>query len=113
MIGCGTSWFMAAAYAALREQLGAGETDTFAASQFPAERTYDRVVAISRSGTTTEVIRAIGGDALPGRRDHGGAGQPAGCGDLGRDRLGLRRRAVRGADRVRHDGADAAARLAG
>jgi fructoselysine-6-P-deglycase FrlB-like protein len=59
VLGCGTSWFMAAAYAALREASGAGETDHFAASQFPAARAYDRVVAISRSGTTTEVTRAV------------------------------------------------------
>jgi fructoselysine-6-P-deglycase FrlB-like protein len=58
VIGCGTSWFMASAYASLRER-GAGETDSFAASQFPAGRRYDRVVVISRSGTTTEVVRAI------------------------------------------------------
>ncbi|WP_414635441.1 SIS domain-containing protein [Actinophytocola sp.] len=59
VIGCGTSWYMAAAYAALREETGAGETDAFAASQFPENRNYDRVVAISRSGTTTEVLRAL------------------------------------------------------
>lgn len=59
VVGCGTSWFMAEAYATLREGAGAGETDAFAASRFPAERRYDRVVAISRSGTTTEVLRAI------------------------------------------------------
>ena len=59
VIGCGTSWFMAGAYAALREGSGAGETDAFAASEFPSGRSYDRVVAISRSGTTTEVIRAM------------------------------------------------------
>jgi fructoselysine-6-P-deglycase FrlB-like protein len=59
VIGCGTSWFMAGAYAASREQAGQGRTDAFAASQFPVERDYDRVVAISRSGTTTEVARAI------------------------------------------------------
>lgn len=59
VIGCGTSWFMAAAYAGLRESNGHGETDCFAASQFPVGRSYDRVVAISRSGTTTEVVRAI------------------------------------------------------
>jgi CRISPR-associated protein Cas5a/b/c len=59
VIGCGTSWFMAEAYAKLREQSGAGETDAFAASHFPLDRRYDRVVAISRSGTTTEVVRAI------------------------------------------------------
>jgi fructoselysine-6-P-deglycase FrlB-like protein len=65
VIGCGTSWFMAAAYAAQREALGAGETDAFAASQWPAGRAYDRVVAISRSGTTTEILRAIGSASAP------------------------------------------------
>ncbi len=65
VIGCGTSWFMAGAYAALREGSGAGETDAFAASEFPAGRTYDRVLAISRSGTTTEVIRAMQATAAP------------------------------------------------
>ena len=59
VIGCGTSWFMASAYAALREGRGLGLTDAFAASELPNEREYDRVVAISRSGTTTEVTRAI------------------------------------------------------
>lgn len=59
VLGCGTSWFISTAYAALREASGGGETDHFAASQFPAGRTYDRVLAISRSGTTTEVTRAI------------------------------------------------------
>jgi fructoselysine-6-P-deglycase FrlB-like protein len=54
--GCGTSWFMAIAYAALREAAGQGETDAFASSEFPSGRTYDRVVAITRSGTTTEVL---------------------------------------------------------
>ncbi|MFG3498665.1 SIS domain-containing protein [Streptomyces sp. NPDC047928] len=56
--GCGTSWFMALAYAALREAAGQGETDAFAASEFPRGRaaSYDRVVAITRSGTTTEVL---------------------------------------------------------
>ncbi len=65
VVGCGTSWFMAAAYAARREASGAGETDAFAASQFPTGRHYDRVVAISRSGTTTEVMQAISGTASP------------------------------------------------
>jgi fructoselysine-6-P-deglycase FrlB-like protein len=58
VIGCGTSWFMAQSYAALREQGGHGETDAFAASEFPLGRRYDRVLAITRSGTTTEVLRA-------------------------------------------------------
>ncbi|WP_127498567.1 SIS domain-containing protein [Actinoplanes solisilvae] len=56
VVGCGTSWFMAKAYAALRERAGQGETDAFQASEFPRRRRYDRVVAITRSGTTTEVL---------------------------------------------------------
>lgn len=66
VVGCGTSWFMAKAYAVLREQAGQGETDAFQASEFPRTRTYDRVVAITRSGTTTEVIdllKALSGTA--------------------------------------------------
>jgi fructoselysine-6-P-deglycase FrlB-like protein len=59
VIGCGTSLYMAQAYAVLREEAGLGETDAFAASEFPAVRPYDRVVAISRSGTTTEVLEAL------------------------------------------------------
>lgn len=59
VIGCGTSWFMAMAYAALREAAGHGETDAFAASEMPTGRRYDRLVAISRSGTTTEVLRLL------------------------------------------------------
>ena len=61
VIGCGTSWFMAEAYAALREDTGHGETDFFPASRLPRRRDYDRVVAISRSGTTTEVLEAMAG----------------------------------------------------
>jgi fructoselysine-6-P-deglycase FrlB-like protein len=58
VIGCGTSWFMAQAYAALREGNGHGRTDAFAASEMPS-RPYDVVVALSRSGTTTEVAHAL------------------------------------------------------
>jgi fructoselysine-6-P-deglycase FrlB-like protein len=65
VIGCGTSWFMAGAYAMSREEAGVGETDFFAASEFPAHRHYDRVVAISRSGTTTEVVRAVEASRAP------------------------------------------------
>src|ERR1700739_3779570 len=52
--GCGTSWFIAQSYAAAREESGHGETDAFAASEMPAGRRYDRVLVLSRSGTTTE-----------------------------------------------------------
>ncbi|MGW7266144.1 SIS domain-containing protein [Streptomyces sp. NPDC054842] len=60
IVGCGTSLFMAQAAAALRERSGQGETDAFAASEFPHGRAYDRVVALTRSGTTTEVLDVLG-----------------------------------------------------
>ncbi|GAB7064490.1 SIS domain-containing protein [Streptomyces mexicanus] len=60
IVGCGTSYFMAQAAAALREGAGQGETDAFAASEFPRGRSYDRVLALTRSGTTTEVLELLG-----------------------------------------------------
>ncbi len=65
VVGCGTSWFMAQAYAGRREAAGQGETDAFQASEFPAGRRYDRLLAITRSGTTTEVLDLL--TALRGR----------------------------------------------
>ncbi|GAA0372820.1 sugar isomerase [Actinoallomurus spadix] len=59
VFGCGTSLYMARAYAALRESRGLGVTDAFPASELPFGRDYDRYVAISRSGTTTEVLEAV------------------------------------------------------
>jgi fructoselysine-6-P-deglycase FrlB-like protein len=59
VVGCGTSFYMAQAYAALREGSGQGESDAFAASEFPVGRGYDRVVALTRSGTTTEVLELL------------------------------------------------------
>jgi fructoselysine-6-P-deglycase FrlB-like protein len=66
VVGCGTSFYVATAYAALREAHGLGETDAFPASEFPAGRGYDRYLAISRSGETTEVL-----DFLASRRGKG------------------------------------------
>jgi fructoselysine-6-P-deglycase FrlB-like protein len=60
VIGCGTSFFMAQSFAALRERSGHGDTDAFPASEFPTSRSYDAVIALSRSGTTTEVLRLLG-----------------------------------------------------
>jgi fructoselysine-6-P-deglycase FrlB-like protein len=65
VIGCGTSWFMAEAYATLRESTGHGETDYFAAADLPLHRNYDRLVAITRSGTTTEVLSALAAVSFP------------------------------------------------
>jgi fructoselysine-6-P-deglycase FrlB-like protein len=59
VIGCGTSQFMAQTYARLREESGHGESDAFQASELPPGRRYDRVLAITRTGTTTEVVRAL------------------------------------------------------
>ncbi|MFF1634377.1 SIS domain-containing protein [Leifsonia sp. NPDC058248] len=65
VVGCGTSWFMAQSYAALRESAGLGVTDAFAASEAPGvsrpfdARDYDAIVAITRSGTTTEVLELL------------------------------------------------------
>jgi fructoselysine-6-P-deglycase FrlB-like protein len=67
VVGCGTSLFMARAYAALREASGRGRTDAFPASEFPDARTYPFVLAICRSGTTTEVVRLL--ERLPVERD--------------------------------------------
>ncbi|SHG14247.1 Fructoselysine-6-P-deglycase FrlB with duplicated sugar isomerase (SIS) domain [Jatrophihabitans endophyticus] len=61
VVGCGTSLYMAQCFAVLRETAGQGETDAFPASEFPTGRTYDRVVALTRSGTTTEVRRLLTG----------------------------------------------------
>ena len=60
-IGCGTSHHIARAYAALREERDLGTTDAAIASGLSPHRSYGRVVAISRSGTTTEVLRTLEG----------------------------------------------------
>jgi fructoselysine-6-P-deglycase FrlB-like protein len=58
-IGCGTSFHVARAYAALREDRNLGTTDAATASELSPHRGYARAVAISRSGTTTEVLRTL------------------------------------------------------
>jgi glutamine---fructose-6-phosphate transaminase (isomerizing) len=61
VLGCGTSAFVAEAFASLREAAGYGVTDAAYASEPWAWRDYDRVLALTRSGTTSEVIEAIRG----------------------------------------------------
>ncbi|MDR6613946.1 fructoselysine-6-P-deglycase FrlB-like protein [Leifsonia sp. 1010] len=68
VVGCGTSWFMAQSYAVLRESAGHGVTDAFAASEAFVDRDYDAVVAITRSGTTTEVLELLDGLRSSGNR---------------------------------------------
>jgi fructoselysine-6-P-deglycase FrlB-like protein len=76
--GCGTSLYMARAFASLREAEGSGETDAFPASEFPTGRRYDRIVAISRSGTTTEVVQLLERlDSVPRVVVTADAGSPA------------------------------------
>jgi fructoselysine-6-P-deglycase FrlB-like protein len=59
LLGCGTSWFVAQSIAELREGAGLGETDAVCASEYAPRRRYDRVVAVTRSGTSTEVLEAL------------------------------------------------------
>jgi fructoselysine-6-P-deglycase FrlB-like protein len=59
VIGCGTSAFVAESFALLRETAGLGETDAAYASEPRSARDYDAVIAITRSGTTTEVAEAL------------------------------------------------------
>lgn len=59
ILGCGTSAFVAESIAILRESAGFGETDAAYASEWKAGRHYDRVIALTRSGTTSEVLDAI------------------------------------------------------
>jgi len=69
VVGCGTSWFMAQAYACLREDGGHGLTDAFTASEYRLNRDYDRTILLTRSGTTTEVRHVL--DSLrASRRKH-------------------------------------------
>jgi glucosamine--fructose-6-phosphate aminotransferase (isomerizing) len=63
ILGCGTSFYVAQAIGGLRRGAGAGPSDAWVASEFVPDRPYDTVLAISRSGTTTEVVRAL--DAVP------------------------------------------------
>jgi len=76
LLGCGTSAFVADSLAHLREAAGLGETDAAFASEPPLGRTYDRVVAITRSGTTTEVLDALA--AFEGVRTRGAVTAVAG-----------------------------------
>ncbi|MFE5776818.1 SIS domain-containing protein [Brachybacterium sp. NPDC056505] len=59
IVGAGTSWFMAIAYAKLREAAGQGVTDAITPTEVSPARSYDRVIALSRSGTTTEIIDVL------------------------------------------------------
>lgn len=59
VIGCGTSWFIAQSYCAARTAAGKGISDAYTATEFPTDRDYDRIICLSRSGTTTEIIDVL------------------------------------------------------
>jgi fructoselysine-6-P-deglycase FrlB-like protein len=60
VLGCGTSYYAGHAYALMREAAGVGVADALVASDLPPRlRDYDRVVAISRSGVSTELLEAV------------------------------------------------------
>ena len=117
IIGCGTSFFMAQSFAELRERSGHGETDAFPASEFPTRRPYDTLVALTRSGTTTEVLRLLRmlreRDGTAYGHDHRRPGHP-GCRAGGSSRgFGFRRREVNCSDTVCHYFPGVVASLAG
>lgn len=58
-LGCGTSAFVAESIAELRERAGHGISDAGYASEWTPQRVYDRIVVISRSGTTSEVLQVL------------------------------------------------------
>jgi glutamine---fructose-6-phosphate transaminase (isomerizing) len=58
-LGCGTSEFVSESLAILRERSGLGESDAAYASEWRPGRQYDRVIALSRSGTTSEVLDVL------------------------------------------------------
>ncbi|MDO5681841.1 MAG: sugar isomerase [Propionibacteriaceae bacterium] len=58
-VGTGTAGYMAQSMAALREGAGKGESDAYVASEFPHTRHYDRIVALTRSGITTDINRLL------------------------------------------------------
>ena len=67
VIGCGTSHYIARAYAFAREGAGHGDTDAWPGGEARLGRDYDRLLVICRSGTTTEIL-----DALDQYKDRGG-----------------------------------------
>lgn len=78
IIGCGTSLYVAQAIAGLRERAGRGESNALPASEAVLDGRYDAIIAISRSGETTEVLRALQGarEGVPTIAICGSAGSP-------------------------------------
>jgi fructoselysine-6-P-deglycase FrlB-like protein len=58
-VGCGTSYYIGESYARLRNTAGLGRTRAAIASEIPYFDESETVVVLSRSGTTTDVLRVV------------------------------------------------------
>ena len=58
-LGCGTSYYIGEAYARLRNAADAGRTRCAIASEVPYVDDDEVIVALSRSGTTTDLVRTV------------------------------------------------------
>lgn len=67
---------MAQSYAGFREEAGCGESDAYAGSEFNHDRKYDKLIVISRSGTTSEVVDLLKKSKIPSLVITGVEGSP-------------------------------------
>ncbi|WP_436760616.1 SIS domain-containing protein [Streptosporangium sp. V21-05] len=56
-VGCGTSYYILDSYARLRQRLGQGRTRAAIATELDDADPYDVAVLLSRSGTTSDLVR--------------------------------------------------------
>lgn len=77
-LGCGTSYYVGEAYARRRNSLGLGRTRAAIASEIPYFDPDETIVALSRSGTTGDLVRVLRsrGDTTPLIGIVGEAGTP-------------------------------------
>ena len=74
-VGCGTSYYIGESYARLRNAAGLGRTRAAIASEIPFIDDAETIVVLSRSGTTSDVIR-IAGELRASHRVVGIIGDP-------------------------------------
>lgn len=58
-VGCGTSYYIGEAYARRRNSAGLGRTRAAIASEIPYVDPAEALVVLSRSGTTSDVVRVV------------------------------------------------------
>ncbi|GLX97218.1 SIS domain-containing protein [Herbidospora sp. NBRC 101105] len=56
-VGCGTSYYILESYARRRQQLGHGRTRAAIATELDDDDAYDAAILLSRSGTTSDLVR--------------------------------------------------------